>query len=355
MVLDADLPRAFSGRRVLVTGHTGFKGTWLCLWLELLGAEVVGLSLPAEPDSLHARAQLAGRWEESLRDIRSFSKVEDSFADLKPDLVFHLAAQPLVSVGFDDPMTTFDANVMGTMHVLEAVRRMPTVLGCVVVTTDKVYRPRVAAHRHTEDDPLGAHDPYSASKAAAEHVVDAWRQLILADTGAPVVAVRAGNVIGGGDSAPNRLLPDLVRAFTSHTVCEIRHPDFTRPWQHVLDPLSGYLVVGALMLQGQLLPKAFNFGPEQEERVGIVADWAAACWGQGAAWIPRPSFDMPETELLALDSGLAHRTLGWSPTWATKEAVERTISWWTEFRGGADPLALCLRDIAAFMECGARP
>jgi CDP-glucose 4,6-dehydratase len=298
---------------------------------------------------------MAGRWGESLHDIRGFSEVKNSLADLKPELVFHLAAQPLVSAGFDDPMTTFDTNVMGTMHVLEAVRRSPTVLGCIVVTTDKVYRPRVAAHRHVEDDPLGAHDPYSASKAAAEHVVDAWRELILRDTGAPVVAVRAGNVIGGGDSAPNRLLPDLVRAFSCNTVCEIRHPDFTRPWQHVLDPLSGYLAVGAMMLQRESLPRALNFGPEQEERVALVADWAAASWGPDAAWVARAtSSEMPETELLALDSGLAQRTLGWSPTWATEEAVERTISWWKEFTVGANPTDLCLRDIAAFTESGDR-
>lgn len=337
------------GQRVLVTGHTGFKGTWLSLWLEFLGADVVGLSLPPEPGSLYSRAHLAGRWPESMLDIRDFSTVDSSIRAYRPDLVFHMAAQPLVSLSYADPMATFDTNVMGTMNVLEAVRRAPSVVGCVVVTTDKVYRPGSRGRRHVETDPLGASDPYSASKAAAEHVVGAWRDLLSRESGARVVAVRAGNVIGGGDFAANRLLPDLMRAFMADTVCKVRNPNFTRPWQHVLDPLYGYLTLGTRLVQGRTVPAAVNFGPEREESVAMVADLAARFWGGGAKWISGRDVEMPEAPVLALDSTLAHQSLGWRPTWGTEEATRRTVSWWRSILSGAEPAIRSLGDIKDFM------
>ena len=335
-----------------MTGHTGFKGTWLSLWLELLGADVVGVSLPPEPESLYARGGAAGRWPESLDDIRSGDGLHRAMIEHSPQLVFHLAAQPLVNASYRLPVETFETNVMGTVHVLEAVRNTPSVLGCVVVTTDKVYRPRHVAHRHVESDALGASDPYSASKAATEHVVDAWRGLLLRDKGTPLVAVRAGNVIGGGDFAADRHIPDLVRAFTRDEPCLIRNPEFTRPWQHVLDPLAGYLAVGARMLQRQEVPGAINFGPAREHTVAEVADMAAASWGPGASWLPFGQSEGLETPLLALDSHLAETELGWVPTWPTDVAVERTISWWRAVLDGAGALDLCRRDIQDYMSTG---
>lgn len=332
---------------MLVTGHTGFKGSWLGLWLELLGCDVVGLSLPPQEYSLYERAGLRGRWAEFLGDIREYTVVEKCVLATQPDLVFHLAAQPIVSSGYADPLGTFSTNVTGTMHVAEAVRKASSAVGCVVITTDKVYRPRDGAHRHIESDPLGASDPYSASKAAAEHVVDAWRGL--ADSDTTFVVARAGNVLGGGDFAANRLLPDLVRAFVSGQTCSVRHPDFTRPWQHVLDPLSGYILMGARLLGGEFVPEALNFGPEREETVASVADLAVRYWGKGASWTATESGDMQETRLLALDSDLARRTVGWTPTWSTDEAVRRTVHWWKRVQGGASPTSLCLGDISDFM------
>lgn len=337
------------GRRVLVTGHTGFKGSWLSLWLDALGANVIGFSLPPEADSLYDRAALSGRWPEFLDDVRRYSRVQQCMADCEPDLVFHLAAQPIVSTGYLDPTGTFETNALGTMHVLEAARHAPSVVGCVVVTTDKVYRPYPTHHRHVETDALGASDPYSASKAAAEHVIDAWRELLSRDTGAKIVAARAGNVIGGGDFAANRLLPDLVRAFSARRSCEVRHPDFTRPWQHVLDPLSGYIELGVRILAGESVPDAVNFGPDREETVAVVADLAAENWGAGAHWVVSEYAAVPETPLLSLDSALAHRDLGWYPRWSTEEAVSRTIAWWKEAGAGAHAVELCLRDISDFM------
>jgi CDP-glucose 4,6-dehydratase len=340
---------SLADQRILVTGHTGFKGAWLCQWLELLGANVAGFSLPAEPGSLYDRGGMGGRWEERLDDIRSFGAIHQAVQVFRPDLVIHLAAQPLVSASYQAPLPTFETNVMGTVHVLEAVRQSSGVKGCVVVTTDKVYRPRPEGGRHTESDPLGAHDPYSASKAAAEHVTDAWRGLIESDSHTRIVAARAGNVIGGGDFAPDRLVPDLIRAFSAGVECEIRHPQFTRPWQHVLDPLSGYLILAARILKGEDVPPAVNFGPQREEPVSVVADLAAAFWGEGASWTTGGATGMKETPLLALDSELAYRTLGWQPTWGTAEAVGRTVAWWKQLRGGSSPYALCRADIEDFM------
>jgi CDP-glucose 4,6-dehydratase len=348
VVWNPEVGSALRGRRALVTGHTGFKGAWLSLWLESLGTEVVGLSLPPEPGSLYERAGLSGRWPEFIADIRDFPSVEACVKSCAPEVVFHLAAQPIVSTSYDDPVGTFETNVMGTVHVMEAARQSPSVKGCVVVTTDKVYKPHDTPHRHVESDALGARDPYSASKAAAEHAVDAWRGLFSHDSGPELVAARAGNVIGGGDFAADRLLPDLIRAFIARDRCLVRHPDFTRPWQHVLDPLAGYLLVGARVLAGEPVPDAVNFGPDQEESVEVVADLTALYWGDGAAWTRDRANTMPETPLLALDSSLASRTLGWRPTWGTSAAISRTVGWWKANERGIHPIDLCLDDIRSF-------
>ena len=341
---------ALRGSRVLLTGHTGFKGAWLSLWLEMLGVEVVGLSLPTMPGSLYDRAGLAGRWTEGLHDIRDASFISKFVRRNAPDFVVHMAAQPLVSEGFSHPVETFETNVVGTINVLEAVRHTPSVRGCVVVTTDKVYRPSSVAHRHAEVDPLGGKDPYSASKSACEHVVTAWRVLLSSERDCPLVAVRAGNVIGGGDAAENRLMPDLMRAFSGGRIASVRQPSFTRPWQHVLDPLSGYLAVLSKIAVGESPPEALNFGPEKEESVEMVADLAATFWGAGASWkVQESDSPMAETPLLALSSELAHQALGWSPQWSTDEAVERTVAWWRGLGEGVPAVDLCLQDLQDFM------
>lgn len=339
---------SYTGATVLVTGHTGFKGAWLSLWLEVLGAQVIGLSLEPDTDSLFTRAGLSGRWVDHFEDIRDFTAVEEVVAGHRIDLVFHLAAQPLVRTGFEEPLATFQTNTMGTANVLEATRRSLTAKGSVVVTTDKVYRPVESAYDYREDDPLGGTDPYAASKAAAEHVAASWRNLCVLEGRKQVTVARAGNVIGGGDYARNRLLPDLIRAFDASEVAEVRHPAYTRPWQHVLDPLAGYLMLGARVLTGVAAPHAVNFGPIREESVGTVADLASRAWGEGASWREVSDPSVPETPLLSLSSQLAH-ALGWQPLWNTQEAIVRTIEWWKAYVGGSSALELCLADLEGFM------
>lgn len=320
------------------------------MWLERLGAEVHGLSLEPEADALYSRAALAGRWDDHFVDVRRRDLVQEVVSASRPDLVFHLAAQPLVNIGYSLPVETFETNVLGTINVLEAVRQSPGVKGCVVVTTDKVYLPSPTPHQHREADPLGGSDPYAASKAAAEHVSASWRSLMHPVVG--VVAARAGNVVGGGDATRGRLVPDLIQAFSAGRVAEVRHPDFTRPWQHVLDPLSGYLTLGALMAEGLPVPPAINFGPLREEPVAAVADLAAEAWQDGAAWEVVETDGPPETPLLSLDSSFAREALSWTPTWDTRQSVGRTVMWWKELQRGGTADALCLRDIDDYMSAG---
>lgn len=333
---------------MLLTGHTGFKGAWLGLWLERLGAEVIGLSLPAEPDSLYVRAGLVGRWRESFTDIRDADAVRAAVRDESPDVIFHLAAQPLVGVGYAEPVMTFQTNVAGTMNVLDAARLATGVAGTVVVTTDKVYRHHPGGQPYLETDPLGGVDPYSASKSAAEHVATAWRALSALESGPRVVTARAGNVIGGGDYAAGRLLPDLIRAFAAGRTALLRHPDYTRPWQHVLDPLAGYLDLGERILTAGDVPDSVNFGPDADRTVGDVADMAVAAWGDGAAWVHEPDDTMPEMDLLSLDSSRAKAFLGWHPRWSTEDAVGSTIMWWKHHLNATSAIELCLADIERY-------
>lgn len=334
--------------RVLVTGHTGFKGAWLSLWLEQVGAEVFGISLPAQPGSLYERAGLQGRWREALVDIRDREALTAAVRSFEPAIVFHLAAQPLVGVGYEDPVGTFETNVMGTVNLVDVVRRVPATKGCVLVTTDKVYRNDESGRALKEGDPLGGSDPYSASKSSAEHVAVAWSNLWEAGSGPRIVTARAGNVVGGGDFAERRLLPDLVRAFASRTPARVRNPSSTRPWQHVLDPLHGYLLLGERILRDESAPEAVNLGPLHEHPVSVVADLAVELWGEGASWTRDTDDGPPESRLLALDSGLARRALRWRPTWDMGKSVGRTLNWWKEVLRGQPAEEMCLIDIATF-------
>jgi CDP-glucose 4,6-dehydratase len=339
-------PGFWRGRRVLVTGHTGFKGSWLCLWLQELGAEVTGFGLgpPTEP-SLWGAARVGEGMTEVRGDVCDRAGVADAVARTEPDLVFHLAAQPLVRRSFEDPVGTYDTNVMGTANVLDAGAR-----AVVVVTSDKCYAPRADGAPCREGDALGGADPYSASKACAELVAAAWRESF----GIAVATVRAGNVIGGGDWAEDRLVPDAMRAALDGRPLLVRNPDAVRPWQHVLNPLSGYLEVAQRLGEDPAAAEAWNFGPDPGDELPVreIADRVAALWGGGLEWRPEGDGGPPETAVLRLDSTKARERLGWSPRWALDEALSATVDWFRAWREGADARAITAAQVAAFSAGG---
>lgn len=324
---------AYRGRRVLVTGHTGFKGSWLCLWLTALGAEVTGLALepPSEPSHW---GLLSLPMADNRTDIRDESAVRAVFAEVRPEVVFHLAAQPLVRRSYREPVTTWATNVMGTAHVLEAVRHTPDVRAAVVVTTDKCYDNREWPWAYRECDRLGGHDAYSASKAGAELVAASYRTAFLQSPSAPLLAtVRGGNVIGGGDWSEDRLIPDLVRSLVAGEPLVIRSPQSTRPWQHVLDCLSGYLLVGQRLLASDYsCAEAWNFGPDQRgnRTVQQVLKDLGHDWPQ-LAWEVTDAAQPHEAGLLQLDSAKARMNLAWRPVWNYATAVHRTAHWYKKW------------------------
>lgn len=321
---------AYRGRRVLVTGHTGFKGSWLCLWLRALGAEVVGLALDPSTDPSHWDL-LALPVTDHRIDIRDETAVRTLMVAERPEIVFHLAAQPLVRRSYREPIDTWATNVMGTAHVLEAIRHTPEVRAAVVVTTDKCYENREWEWAYREHDRLGGHDPYSASKAGAELVAASYRSAFFHEEDSPLIATaRGGNVIGGGDWSEDRLIPDLVRSVIASEPLTIRSPRATRPWQHVLDCLSGYLVVGQRLLTRDAdCAEPWNFGPDQQgnrtvEEVlhGLTREWPRLHWQVTEA--PQPH----EAGLLQLDSTKAKSHLGWRPVWGYEEAIRHTARWY---------------------------
>ena len=315
---------------ILITGHTGFKGAWLTLLLETLGIEIVGLSLPVNPESLYARLGREGVIPEVFGDIRNLSVVQHAFKEFKPSAVIHMAAQPLVLESFKMPIETFNTNVMGTVHVLDTGVRAGTVKGIVSVTTDKVYRNNESKKRFIESDALAGKDPYSASKVGSEAAISAWQQISMKLNGTPISAVRAGNVIGGGDLAENRLLPDLIRGFITKKETVIRNPESTRPWQHALDPLVGYIKT----LEEQLRSgkdSSYNFGPiENSLAVRTVAKIASTAWGEHASISISSDKQNSKTESVTLDlnPGKAIENLNWSPAWNQEEAIIATVEWW---------------------------
>lgn len=322
---------AFKGKKILVTGHTGFKGTWLSRILILAGAEVYGLALAPENNSLYAQIENLGISESSIIDIRNRVEIENYFKTHKFEGVFHLAAQPLVIKSYKEPLETFDTNVMGTAHVLNAIIENDAAKWVLVITTDKVYKNVEKLEGYLEDEPLGGKDPYSASKAATEMVVSSWQNLAsLKESKISIVSVRAGNVIGGGDSAENRLIPDLIRGFRKGEKISIRYPDAIRPWQHVLDPLNGYLTAAQKMMAGKKISHAFNFGPGEESKLTVkeMAEYACSQWeGNLGLDIQSDSSALPESGLLWLSSKLANLELGWSNRFEAKESIRLTIDW----------------------------
>jgi CDP-glucose 4,6-dehydratase len=323
-------PRVWQGKSVLITGHTGFKGSWLALCLLELGAKVTGFALPPKSSPNHW-ALLRLDASDNRGDVRDFDRVSSVFAQSQPEIVFHLAAQPLVRRSYRDPLETWSTNVMGTAHVLEACRRTESVRAIVVVTTDKVYANQEWSRGYRENDRLGGHDPYSASKAACELVVDSYRKSFFQPENSPLLAsARAGNVIGGGDWSEDRLIPDLARAVEQRKPLEIRCPHATRPWQHVLECLNSYLLLGEELLAGNRdCAEPWNFGPNVEDNLSVVeiltrlkSYWPAIEWQQTNE--PQPH----EANLLYLDNAKSKERLGWRPVWNIEQSLSATAEWY---------------------------
>lgn len=339
------------GKRVLVTGHTGFKGAWLTIWLHRLGAEVTGIALspPRQPAlyTLTNTDKLCASW---LHDIRDAEKLAALVAAAPPQIVLHLAAQSLVREGYRDPLATFATNAGGTANLLEAIRPLPDVRVAVMVTTDKVYRNLEQQIPFCENDALGGHDPYSASKAAAEIIVASYRDSFFAQRDVAVATARAGNVIGGGDWSQERLLPDAVRAWQRAEPLKVRRPQATRPWQHVLEPLAGYLALAEDMWKRPALADSYNFGPATGEALAVrdVIEIARQAYGDGDIQYGDGSEGPHEARWLALDTTRARKLLSVTGRWTAKDAITRTMNWYRGHETGADPYALCLREIADY-------
>jgi CDP-glucose 4,6-dehydratase len=345
----------FRGRRVLVTGDTGFKGSWLCLWLHQLGSHVLGYALPPEQDDGHFRLLgLENVIEHVTGDICDWASVKQTFDRFQPEIVFHLAAQPLVRYSYTEPKLTFDTNVAGSVNILEAVRLSESIKAFVYVTSDKCYRNKEWIWGYRENDELGGHDPYSASKAAAEMVFSSYQDSFFhAREGFGAATVRAGNVIGGGDWAVDRIVPDAIRALKTGNPVHVRNPNATRPWQHVLEPLSGYLLTVTRLLEG---PKRFfgawNFGPNVESvrTVGELAQMIVAEWGSGQIVIAPQTNAPHEANLLHLNCDKAHQLMQWKPKWDATRAIAETVSWYRGVHEGRSALDLSKSQILAYME-----
>ncbi len=336
----------WAGRRVLVTGHTGFKGGWFCVWLQQLGAEVFGIALePPTSPSLYNVGRVARGMVSERANLVDAISARDLVAKVEPEIVFHMAAQALVRQSYEEPLTTLSTNILGTANVLEAIREVGSAKAVLVVTSDKCYENR-ELKAHDESQPLGGHDPYSCSKACAELVCAAYRKSFLEHRGIHLATARSGNVFGGGDWSRDRLVPDFVRAAIAGQSVAIRNPSAIRPWQHVLDPLCGYLLLAErLATEGAPFAQAWNFGPDPSfgKSVAEVMQLLVEYWGDGAEWQHRREIDQPhEAMSLVLDSAKATSRLGWVPVWDLEEGLRRTVEWYKEFSLG--------RDMREFME-----
>jgi CDP-glucose 4,6-dehydratase len=335
------IERAFwRNRRVLLTGHTGFKGAWLTLWLEEMGAQVFGLALPPDTEpALFSLLQPMSGVSSRLVDIRDADAVAAAVAEARPSVVIHMAAQALVRRSYRLPVETLATNVMGTAYLLDSLRETSDLKAVLVVTTDKVYRNNGHQHPFAESDPLGGHDPYSASKAAAELLVASMAASFFAAKGVAVATARAGNVIGGGDWSEDRLIPDLWRAVRAGQQLQLRNPQSTRPWQHVLEPLSGYLRYVERLAEGAAVPPSLNFGPPAEDvlTVGQVADAMLVAMGSTQRWVKIDSPQPEEAQFLSLDPALAMNSIGWRPRLTAPEALQWTADWYHVVGNGADP------------------
>jgi CDP-glucose 4,6-dehydratase len=344
-------PQFWSGKRVFVTGHTGFKGSWLALWLASLGARVSGYALkPPSSPSLWALVEAKAGIDSKIADIRDLATLSTAIGAFQPEILFHLAAQSLVRPSYDDPVGTYATNVMGTVHVLEAVRRAQSVRAVVVVTSDKCYRNLETGQAYREDDPMGGHDPYSSSKGCAELVTAAYR--VSFPGGTAIASARAGNVIGGGDWAQDRIVPDTVRAALAGRPVLVRNPRAVRPWQHVLEPLAGYLQL-AERLHGapEMFANGWNFGPDEQDAVPVetVVSTVTRLWGPPASWTANKGDHPHEAHFLKLDSSKARSRLSWRPRLGLQTALEWTVGWYKSQAQGADARQLTLAQIERYM------
>ncbi len=349
-------PAFWTERRVLVTGHTGFKGAWLLLMLKQLGAEVHGLALaPSTDPALFIEAGL-GEGPGSFRDIRDGAATRSAFAATAPEIVIHMAAQALVRPSYHDPIKTYSTNVMGTINVLEAVRATPSVRAVVVVTSDKCYRNQEWDWAYREDEPLGGHDPYSSSKACEEIVTESWRSSFFQDGAVAIGSARAGNVIGGGDWSPDRIIVDCAKAFIAGQPVQLRRPGSIRPWQHVLEPLAGYLTLAQALIETGDAAQAWNFGPYEADaiRVDTLVDRFAAAWGGGAQWTAADGEHLHEAGTLRIDAAKARERLGWRPLLNVGEAVAWSADWYRRWAAGEGARALCDEQIGQYLSRLAR-
>lgn len=349
-------PTFWQGRRVFLTGHTGFKGSWLSLWLQSLGAELRGYSLaaPTTP-ALFNEARVARAMDSLQGDIRDTHALRNAMVSFKPEIVIHMAAQPLVRLSYSEPVETYQTNVMGTVNLLEAVRATDSVRGVVNVTTDKCYENREWVWGYRETDPMGGFDPYSSSKGCAELATAAYRQSFLQQGRTALASARAGNVIGGGDWAQDRLVPDILRAFEKNQPVTLRNPRSTRPWQHVLEPLSGYLTLAErLHEEGQRFAEAWNFGPADEDARSVewIVQHVASAWGSGARWEVDGGVHPHEAHYLKLDCSKAKQRLHWSPRWSLGATLDRIVRWHQAWRAGEDVHRHCQQEIADYMDSG---
>lgn len=341
-------PAFWRGKRVFLTGHTGFKGSWLAIWLKRMGAVVKGIALaPNTEPSLFGLAKVAELVEGHFGDIRDQTLVARLCAAHRPEIILHLAAQPLVRAGYADPAGTFDTNVMGTVNILEAARGCEDLRVIVMVTTDKVYADTRQQSPFQEADILGGHDPYSASKAASELIIAAYRSSYLAAKDVAVATARAGNVIGGGDWSKDRLIPDVVRAWSAGETLQVRRPSAVRPWNHVIEALTGYLVLAERMWEAPDLGSAWNFGPPPHEDVDVrtIVEMARRAYGAGDVVWGMSEEGPHETHRLILDNSKARLELGVAPRWDAATALERTIRWYRRQQDGDDPRGLCEADL----------
>jgi CDP-glucose 4,6-dehydratase len=350
----------WNGKRVLLTGHTGFKGSWASLWLQELGAEVTGFALPPPTDpSLFEQADVASGMASRIGDIRDYGVLEHCLAEVRPEIVLHMAAQPLVRLSYQIPVETYATNVMGTVHLLEAIRQLGGVRAVVNITSDKCYENREHLRGYREEDPMGGHDPYSNSKGCAELVTASYRNSFFSkveDGHCALASARAGNVIGGGDWAADRLVPDLLASFAQGETVEIRNPQAIRPWQHVLEPLSGYLELAErLFLDGSAYAEAWNFGPDtaDEKPVQYIVEKLVQYWGPGAAWRHDTDTHPHEANFLKLDCSKAHQRLGWHPAWGLDETLQRIVRWHKAWLADENMRACTLAEINDYMNDGA--
>lgn len=348
-------PQFWSGKKVFLTGHTGFKGGWITVWLSSMGAKVTGFSLaPNTNPNLYEVAGIASLCEKSLiGDIRNLDELRKAMQLAAPDVVIHMAAQPLVRYSYENPVETYATNVMGTVHVLESIRSCKSVKAVVIVTTDKCYENKEWVWGYRENEPMGGYDPYSNSKGCAELVTASYRQSFFSEKdylkhGVAIASARAGNVIGGGDWSPDRLVPDAISAFESGKILMIRNPLATRPWQHVLEPLSGYLVLAqALYEKGVGFNGAWNFGPNDADACSVqeVVELLISQWGSAASWQQDGQPTPHEAHFLKLDCSKARQELGWSARWSLEKAIEAIVQWHSVFRSKGDIRTKMLKQI----------